>query len=65
MINEIDADTEVVIITAGASGQEGKDRPNMRFDEEDETMLRNALRAAKDSGKKTILLMNVAGRLNL
>lgn len=65
LINEIDTDTEVVIITAGASGQEGKDRPNMRFDEEDETMLRNALRAAKDSGKKTILLMNVAGPVEL
>ena len=54
-----------MIITAGASGQEGKDRPDLYFDAPDEQMLRETLQAAKEAGKKTILLMNVAGPVEL
>ena len=63
--DRIASDTEVVIITAGASGQEGSDRPAMDFDEEDKTMLIQALAQARAAGKKTILVLNVAGPVEL
>lgn len=65
LVDEMAEDTDVVIITAGASGQEGKDRPDLHFDAPDEQMLRETLKAAKEAGKKTILLMNVAGPVEL
>ena len=48
-----------MIITAGASGQEGKDRPDLHFDAPDEQMLRETLQAAKEA------VMNVAGLVEL
>ena len=65
LVDEMDEATDVVIITAGASGQEGKDRPDMRFDPDDEIMLRKTLKAAKKAGKRTVLLMNIAGPVEL
>lgn len=65
MIDEIGKDTEVVIITAGARGQEGKDRPDMLFDIEDRAMLKETIAKAKSAGKKTVLLLNVAGPVEL
>lgn len=65
LVDEIAEDTDVVIITAGASGQEGKDRPDLHFDAPDEQMLWETLKAAKEAGKKTILLLNVAGPVEL
>lgn len=65
MIDEIQKDTEVVIFTAGASGQEGKDRPDMDFDSEDKEMLQEKIRQVKHAGKKVILLLNVAGPVEL
>ncbi|MFD1671786.1 glycoside hydrolase family 3 N-terminal domain-containing protein [Agrilactobacillus yilanensis] len=62
---EISKDTEFVIITAGASGQEGKDRPDMDFDVEDQKMLEESIRYAKSENKKVILLLNVAGPVEL
>lgn len=64
-IGEIAADTEAVIITAGASGQEGKDRPDMDFDPDDRKMLQKTIALAKNAGKKIILLLNVAGPVEL
>ncbi len=65
LMNTFDAQTDIVIVTAGASGQEGKDRPDMRFDPEDEVMLRRTLKLAKAAGKKTLVLMNIAGPVEL
>lgn len=65
LLDEMNTETEVVIITAGASGQEGKDRPDMDFDPEDKKMLRKTLSEAKEAGKKVILLLNVAGPVEL
>ena len=62
---QIAQETDAVIITVGASGQEGRDRPDMRMDAEDEAMLSDALRQAKAAGKKTIVLLNVAGPVEL
>lgn len=65
LLDEIGKDTEVVVITAGASGQEGSDRPDMDFDREDKAMLKAALAEAKAAGRKTVLLLNVAGPVEL
>ena len=65
LVDEMTEDTDVVILTAGASGQEGKDRPDLHFDAPDEKMLRETLKTAKEAGKKTVLLMNVAGPVEL
>lgn len=65
LYEEIKEDTEAVIITAGASGQEGSDRPNMDFNPADKEMLRAAIAEAKSAGKKIILLLNVAGPVDL
>lgn len=62
---KIAEDTDAVIITAGASGQEGKDRPDMDFDADDKAMLVSALAQAKAAGKKVILVLNVAGPVEL
>ena len=59
--NEIRPDTDAVIITVGASGQEGKDRPGMVLDTEDDALLRSALKQAKAQEKKTVVLLNVSG----
>jgi beta-glucosidase len=58
-------DTQVAIITAGASGQEGRDRPAMDFDEADKAMLADAIFTAKRAGKKVVLVLNVAGPVEL
>lgn len=63
--DEIKSDTDVVVITAGASGQEGKDRPDMDFDPEDKEMLRDKVALAKQKGKKVVLILNVAGPVEL
>ncbi len=62
---EVKDETDVVIITAGACGQEGKDRPDMDFDPEDKAMLKDTIRLAKEAGKKVILLLNVVGPVEL
>lgn len=62
---KIEEETDVLIITAGSSGQEGRDRPDMDFDTEDKAMLTDSIRLAKEAGKKVILVMNVAGPVEL
>jgi len=64
-VDEISEESEVVIITAGASGQEGRDRPGMILDSADQVMLKETLAKAKIAGKKTVLLLNVAGPVEL
>lgn len=60
-----DKDTKAVIITAGARGQEGSDRPAMDFEEEERKMLVESIARAKEEGKKVIVLLNVAGPVEL
>ena len=60
-----DKDTKTVIITAGARGQEGSDRPAMDFEEEERKMLVESIATAKEEGKKVIVLLNVAGPVEL
>lgn len=58
-------DTEVVIITVGASGQEGSDRQAMDLDQQDKVLLRESLAEAKRADKETVVLLNVAGPVEL
>ncbi|HBU11991.1 MAG TPA: glycosyl hydrolase [Clostridiales bacterium] len=65
LLDELLADTQVVIITAGACGQEGRDRPAMDFDVQERAMLLEAIAKAKAANKKIVLLMNVSGPVEL
>ncbi|OUP84009.1 hypothetical protein B5F07_09170 [Lachnoclostridium sp. An169] len=65
LTDRMEPETEVVIITSGASGQEGSDRPAMDFDPADKELLQSALREAKEAGKKTVVILNVAGPVEL
>lgn len=61
----LDSDTDTVVITVHAQGQEGSDRPGMRLEKEDEELLRQVLKKAKELQKKTVVLLNVAGPVEL
>lgn len=65
LLEKLATETETVIITAGASGQEGRDRSGMDFDLEDKVMLEETISLAKAKGKKVILILNVAGPVEL
>lgn len=58
-------DDEAVVITAIARGQEGTDRGAMDLDPEDKRMLLEAIGAAKSGGKKVIVVLNVAGPVDV
>lgn len=52
--------TECVVVTVGANGQEGTDRPDMCIEAEDRPLLKRAIREAKEAGKPVVLVLNVA-----
>ncbi len=58
-------DTDVVVITAGAKGQEGTDRKQMDLDPADREMLINALKQAKATRKKTVVILNICGPVDM
>jgi len=62
---EMSVDTDVVVITVGARGQEGSDRPDMDIDEQDRLLLTNAIGKAKDLGKKVVVVLNVSGPVDM
>ncbi len=61
----INPDTDVVVITAGAKGQEGTDRKHMDLDASDREMLFNAVKQAKAAGKKTVVILNICGPVEM
>lgn len=65
LFEEMQDDTETVIFVAGATGQEGSDRPDMDFNEADKRMLQEQIPLAKKAGKQVVLLLNVAGPVEL
>lgn len=65
LYGEIAKETDTVIITVGSAGQEGSDRPGMDFDAEEKAMLKAAVTQAKENGKKIVLMLNVAGPVDL
>lgn len=62
---EIRDDTTVVIVTVGSNGQEGADRTNMFMDEDDRRTLDEAVMAAKAKGLPVVVLMNIAGPIQV
>lgn len=56
---------DVVLFAAGAEGGENVDRPDMKLDKEDEEQIARVLRAAKAQGKKTVVVLNVAGPVDM
>lgn len=62
---EINKDTEVVVITVGARGQEGSDRSDMDIEEADRTMLMKTVKEAKVSGRKIVVVLNISGPVNM
>ncbi len=62
---EITDATDVVIVTVGANGQEGADRPDMNMEPEDVPVMEKALADAKAAGKPVVLVLNIAGPVDL
>lgn len=62
---KIAKDSDVVIITGRAWGQEGNDRAAMDLDAADKAMLLKAVKQAKKLGKKIIVILNVAGPVDM
>ena len=62
---EIAEDTDVVVVTVGVIGQEGFDRASLKIDAEDGKMLKDTLKKAKENGKKTVVILNVCGPVDV
>lgn len=62
---EIKEDTGAVIVTVGARGQEGADRPDMLMEPEDRAALDTAIQAAEEKNLPVIVLLNVAGPVQI
>ncbi|KNY28852.1 glycoside hydrolase family 3 C-terminal domain-containing protein [Pseudobacteroides cellulosolvens] len=62
---EINIDTEAVIITVGAKGQEGSDRPDMDIDLADREMLLRVIGEAKASCSKIVVVLNISGPVGM
>jgi Beta-glucosidase-related glycosidases len=56
---------EFVIITVSANGKEGSDRIVMDLEQEDKSMLLRSLKEAKQKNKKTIVILNIAGPVDV
>lgn len=61
--NQRMADT--LIFVAGADGGENTDRKGMTLDEEDEMRIAKVLKEAKADGKKTVVVLNIAGPVEM
>lgn len=57
--------SEVVIYAAGAEGGENVDRPSMELDKKDEKEIAGILKEAKQKGKKTVVVLNIAGPVDM
>ena len=58
-------DSEVVIYVAGAEGGENADRPSMDVDQEDAKKMATVLKTAKEQGKQTVVILNIAAPVDM
>lgn len=65
VFGEIPVDCDAVVVTVRAWGQEGCDRPAMDIEADDKTMLLETIAKAKSMNKKVILLLNIAGPVDV
>ncbi len=58
-------DTKIMLVTVGANGQEGADRPHMDMNAEDREALEQAIADAQKNNGKVILILNAVGPVSL
>lgn len=56
---------DVVVYVAGAQGGENADRPDIRLDSEDAGRIHEVLKQAKEDGKQTVVILNIAGPVDM
>lgn len=61
----VTAKTSAVVVTITAHGQEGADRESIALDADQQTLLRKAIDDANSVGAKVILLLNIAGPVEM
>ena len=59
------SDADYVVLVGKSRGQEGVDRAAMLLDQEDQEFVVHTLKKAKEEGKKTILILNIAGPVDM
>lgn len=62
---EIKDNTDVVVIAVAAKGQEGRDRLAMDIESNDKEVLLEAVAKAKATGKKIVVVLNIAGPVQM
>lgn len=60
-----DSASEYVVVVGKSKGREGADRPAMLLEPKDQAFVEKTLKEAKINGKKTILILNVAGPVDV
>ncbi|MDL2236841.1 glycoside hydrolase family 3 C-terminal domain-containing protein [Christensenellaceae bacterium OttesenSCG-928-K19] len=62
---KIEDGADAVVVTVGVIGQEGFDRADMELEAKDKKLLEETLAQAKAAGKKTIVILNVCGPVDM
>ena len=62
---QITDQTDYVVVTIGANGQEGADRLDMEMEPEDRPVLERAIAEATAAQKKVILVLNIAAPIDI
>lgn len=65
LFNKVTENTDVVVVTVTARGQEGADRSNLNMEPEDEIVLKNAIDDAKRVNARVVLILNIAAPVDL
>lgn len=60
-----DEKTNVWVVTVGADGREGADRPDLDIDEDDKAALDKAISQAQSAGGKVVVIVNATGPVDL
>lgn len=63
--DEVTEDTKAVVVTIFSAGQEGADRPDLKLSREAREQFHKAADAAQSCGAKVILVLNIAGPVEL
>lgn len=63
--NRIDPQGDAVVVAVTAKGQEGSDRENLNLNPEEKSMLRDAITQAKQFHQSVIVILNVAGPVDI
>ena len=65
VIGRIASESDVVVITVSAWGQEGNDRPQMDIEPEDKELLLETLAKARGLRKKVVVVLNISGPVDM